>query len=178
MIIYGVERAAKKEWWDLFCSKECCLTVYKDLDTRGEPDGSTIFHGPLNFRKRTGASIFNQRCFACGKCFGIDDFGDGKYDYLGVDKRIPLHAQKAEEFLAQDDLYNAEAHAKKCMSLAATGWLHTEPYRRAEAVLKKVNETTDTQSVKSTWMGGKATAWEFGVRVKPQKEPQTGPTRS
>lgn len=68
-----------------------------------------------------------------------DDFGDGKYDYLGIAQRIPLHADKAEEFLAKGDQCNAEAHAKTVKSLGAAGYIGTPPYVRAEAVLAKIN---------------------------------------
>lgn len=67
-----------------------------------------------------------------------DDFGDGKYDHMPIAKRIPLHADKAEEFLRKGDYFNAASHARAVLSLGAAGYIGTPPYKRAEAVLKKI----------------------------------------
>lgn len=67
-----------------------------------------------------------------------DDFGDGKYDYLGVDKRIPLHAQKAKEFFLAGNFFNAGQHARTVISLGATGWIGSLPYLEAQNVLKQL----------------------------------------
>lgn len=67
-----------------------------------------------------------------------DDFGDGKYDLMGVAKRIPLHAQKAEEFLAKGDKANAASHARAVISLGAQGYIGTDPYVRAQEVLRQL----------------------------------------
>lgn len=65
-----------------------------------------------------------------------DDFGDGKYDYMGIQKRIPLHAKKAEEFQKKEDGFNARSHARACLALCATaGMIGTAACRRAQAVL-------------------------------------------
>jgi hypothetical protein len=68
---------------------------------------------------------------------GYDDIGSGKYDYLPIGKRIPIHAKKAEEFLKKGDFFNARIHAGKCHELCARGWIGTEPYKRAAKVLKE-----------------------------------------
>lgn len=72
-----------------------------------------------------------------------DDLGDGRYDYLGVDKRIPLHAKKAREFLEVGDLFNANQHAGKCVSLCARGWLGTPSYLESTEVLKKIEKISE-----------------------------------
>lgn len=66
----------------------------------------------------------------------FDDFGDGKYDYIGIAQRIPLHAAKAEQFLAAGDVFNAASHARAVLSLGAQGFIGTLPYERAQKVLR------------------------------------------
>lgn len=59
----------------------------------------------------------------------IDDIGS--YFSIDVKDRIPLHANKAEEFYNSGDKFNAVAHAKECIKLGSTG----NPYCRANLVL-------------------------------------------
>jgi hypothetical protein len=67
---------------------------------------------------------------------GIDDLANGKYDYIPVAERVPLHASKAEGFLQIGDHFNAAAHAREVLKLGAEGWIGTPPYVRAQEVLK------------------------------------------
>jgi len=68
-----------------------------------------------------------------------DDFGDGKYDHLGIARRVPLHALKALKFLKVGDLFNALAHAKACLWLSAWGYQGTRPWRVATWVREFVD---------------------------------------
>lgn len=59
--IFGVERAAKGEWWDLFCSKECVAKIY------GDADDAEYLYDTEKFNRETGG-IFERCerfCFAC-----------------------------------------------------------------------------------------------------------------
>lgn len=85
-----------------------------------------------------------------------DDFGDGKYDYIGMAERIPIHAAKAEEFLAIGDLCNAGSHARK-----AKGFYCGIPHEyrlRAENVLKAIDSTGINRSGSWQMIDGKP--WE------------------
>jgi hypothetical protein len=87
-----------------------------------------------------------------------DDIGTGQYDYLGISERIPLHADKAEQFLAKGDLCNAMSHAKKAINLSARGYIGTPPYLRAERVLKAIKETGINRS--GSWQSIDGKGWE------------------
>ena len=70
------------------------------------------------------------------RALNYDDLGSGKYDYMGMGKRIPIHAKKAEDFLKKGDDFNAGMHAGKCRDLCSTvGMIGSSFDRRAEAVL-------------------------------------------
>lgn len=87
-----------------------------------------------------------------------DDIGTGKYDYLGISERVPLHANKAEQFLAKGDLWNAANHAGYAIHLSARGFIGTPPYVRAETVLKAIKETGINRS--AGWQSIDGKAWE------------------
>jgi hypothetical protein len=80
-----------------------------------------------------------------------DDMGDGKYDFLGISERIPLHADKAEEFSKEGDRFNAVGHALACVSLCARGCLGTPPYLKAVRVLIKERASGWTEKDLTEW---------------------------
>lgn len=90
-----------------------------------------------------------------------DDIGSGKYDYLGIAERVPLHAAKAYEFFLQGDLYNAQQHAKKCISLCAQGYMGTEPYKKAVGI--------DSWIVNAPWPG-RLRVHECSIATKPDPD--------
>jgi hypothetical protein len=114
-------------------------------NTKAKKHGSYKEEKAMNIR-RDGA-ISKEFCESLDKMLkktaqptpaSYDDFGDGKYDHMGAAERIPIHAQKAEEFLAKGDKFNAASHAKAVLSLGAQGYIGTEPYRRAQEVLRQL----------------------------------------
>ncbi len=83
-----------------------------------------------------------------------DDMGDGRYDYLPVAERVPLHADKAEGFERAGDWFNATMHAMSCLSLGARGWIGTGPWRRAEAVRDRCLPLWEREKARELCGGG------------------------
>jgi hypothetical protein len=69
-----------------------------------------------------------------------DDFGDGKYDHMGRDKRFPLHVEKAKEFLAHGDKFNAGSHARAALMIGAKGYRGTNLYLEAQNILREIGD--------------------------------------
>lgn len=59
-MFYGVERANKGEWWDLFCSLSCGTAMY-------DPADIDSFRSYIEFRDRTGCNLVKTpyNCFNC-----------------------------------------------------------------------------------------------------------------
>lgn len=67
-----------------------------------------------------------------------DDIGIGQYNYMGLEERFPLHVQKAKEFLAAGDIFNAQQHALTALHIGASGHIGTPLYLEAKEVLRQV----------------------------------------
>jgi hypothetical protein len=117
----------------------------------GELDGSAL--AALNWGRAWAEADPKNREFYVRRQSGshYDDLGDEKkYVYKGISERIPLHADKAEEFLAAGDVFNATAHAKCCISLAATGMIGTPPYQRAVRVMQTLQPGYSPDTITAT----------------------------
>lgn len=80
---------------------------------------------------------------------GVDDFYDAsgkpKYDYMGISERMPIHYQKAKEFFAAGDWFNAGQHARKYLSFASEGYGKPDEIKEMESIR---DESMEKEAIK------------------------------